>query len=114
MTNKRARILAPVVCLMGVTFTPISKSKLENYKSKQIEYSEKLKNHKEFVGMCEEYKNDYTNLADKYEQIQADYISYKKKFNENRNLNKELADLKKKREKYLNLIEEYSAKLHNF
>lgn len=113
MTKKNAIIIAIVACVLGIIFIPISNSKLENYKKKEAEYNELKKDHEEFVQMCEKYKDDYDNLSKKYEQIQEDYKSYKEKFNKNTDLNKELEELTKKKEKYLNLIEEYSSKLSN-
>lgn len=103
MTKRHARILAPVICLMGVTFTPVSKSKLDNYKSKQIEYSEKLKDNG---------SNNF-NLAERYEDAQAEYMYYKEKFNRSHNINynKQIEDLRKRREKYLNIAEEYASAL---
>ena len=47
----------------------------------------------------------------RYEQAQNDYRSYKEKYNSNTDLNKELNELLNKRDKYLNLIEEYSSKI---
>lgn len=101
MTKRHARILAPVICLMGVTFTPVSKSKLENYKSKQIEYSERLR----------DYGSNNFNIADKYEKAQSEYMYYREKFNQNINLDKQIEELRKRREKYLNLTEEYASAL---
>lgn len=63
--------------------------------------------------MCEEYKEDYSDLAVRYEQTQNEYKLYKEKYNSNTDLNKELNELLNKRDKYLNLIEEYSYKLEN-
>ena len=103
MTKRHARILAPVICLMGVTFTPVSKSKLENYKAKQIEYSERL---------GDNGSNNF-NLAERYENAQAEYMYYREKFNRNHNIdfNKQIEDLRKRRERYLNLTEEYASTL---
>ena len=110
---KKTGLLVCLVCLLAIIFTPISKSKLENYKKKEREY-EHLKNSNDaFVEMCEEYKNDYDNLSKKYEKLEKEYQLYKEKYNENRNLEKELEELKIKKDKYEKLIEEYSSNLDN-
>ena len=112
---KKYVILIPVliVGIAGVIFTPVSASDLDDYKKKQIEYNEKKKNHEDFVQMSEEYKEDYSDLAMRYEQAQNEYKLYKEKYNSNIDLNKELSELLEKRDRYLNLIEEYSSQLDN-
>lgn len=102
-----------IVGIVGIIFTPVSTSDLDDYKMKQIEYNEKKENHEDFVQMSEEYKEDYSDLAVRYEQTQNEYKLYKEKYNSNKDLNKELNELLNKRDKYLNLIEEYSSKLDN-
>lgn len=99
--------------LAGITFTPVATDHLDDYKKKQIEYNEKKKNHENFVRISEEYKEDYSDLAARYEQTQNEYRLYKEKYNSNTDLNKELNELLNKRYNYLNLIEEYSSKLDN-
>ena len=70
MTKKYLAIIALAIGVMGSIYTPISNSKLESYKKKEAEYNELKKNHEEFVKMCEEYKEDYENLSNKYDEIQ--------------------------------------------
>lgn len=114
MIKKYVRLISVlIVGIVGIIFTPVSTSDLDDYKKKQIEYNEKKKNHEDFVQMCEEYKEDYSDLAVRYEQTQNEYKLYKEKYNSNTDLNKELNELLNKRDKYLNLIEEYSYKLEN-
>lgn len=102
-----------IVGIAGIIFTPVSTSDLDDYKKKQIEYNEKKRNHEDFVQMSEEYKEDYSDLAMRYEQTQNEYKLYKEKYNSNADLNKELYKLLSKRDNYLNLIEEYSSQLDN-
>ena len=45
--------------------------------------------------------------------IKKDIIACCKKYNANKDLNKELDELRAKKEKYLNLIEEYTNQLEN-
>lgn len=97
--------------LAGITFTPVATDHLDDYKKKQVEYNEKKKNHEDFVQISEEYKENYSDLAMIYEQTQNEYKLYREKYNSNTDLNKELNELLKKRDKYLNLIEEYSSQL---
>lgn len=99
--------------LAGITFTPVATDHLDDYKKKQVEYNEKKKNHEDFVQISEEYKENYGDLVVRYEQAQNDYMSYKEKYNSNTNLNKELNELLNKRDKYLNIIEEYSSKIEH-
>lgn len=99
--------------LAGITFTPVSTDNIDDYKKKQTEYSENKKNHEDFVKMTEEYKDDYSDLVERYEQTENEYRLYKEKYNSNSDLNKELNQLVDKRDKYLNLIEEYSNELDN-
>ncbi|CDA10401.1 hypothetical protein [Intestinibacter bartlettii] len=102
-----------LIVLISVTFTPISRSKLAIYRQKEIEYNERKKQHDEFVEMCEGYKADYNNLIEEYDEITQNFNSYKEKYNANKDLNRELNELKSKKEKYLNLIEEYTKQLEN-
>lgn len=112
MIKKYIRLIPVlIVGIAGIIFTPVSTSDLDDYKKKQIEYNEKKKNHEGFVQMSEEYKEDYSDLAMRYEQTQNEYKLYREKYNSNTDLNKELNELLKKRDKYLNLIEEYSYQL---
>lgn len=114
MIKKYVRLIPVlIVGIAGVIFTPVSASDLDDYKKKQIEYNEKKKNHEDFVQMSEEYKEDYSDLAMRYEQAQNEYKLYKEKYNSNIDLNKELNELLEKRDRYLNLIEEYSSQLDN-
>lgn len=114
MIKKYVRLIPVlIVGIAGVIFTPVSASDLDDYKKKQIEYNEKKKNHEDFVQMSEEYKEDYSDLAMRYEQAQNEYKLYKEKYNSNIDLNKELSELLEKRDRYLNLIEEYSSQLDN-
>ena len=99
--------------LAGITFTQVSTDNIDDYKKKQTEYSENKKNHEDFVKMTEEYKDDYSDLVERYEQTENEYRLYKEKYNSNSDLNKELNQLVDKRDKYLNLIEEYSNELDN-
>ena len=102
-----------LIVLISVTFTPISRSKLAIYKQKEIEYNERKKQPDDFVEMCEGYKADYNNLIEEYDEITQNFNSYKEKYNANKDLNRELNELKSKKEKYLNLIEEYTKQLEN-
>lgn len=114
MIKKYVRLIPVlIVGIAGVIFTPVSASDLDDYKKKQIEYNEKKKNHEDFVQMSEEYKEDYSDLAMRYEQAKNEYKLYKEKYNSNIDLNKELNELLEKRDRYLNLIEEYSSQLDN-
>ena len=114
MIKKYVRLIPVlIVGIAGVIFTQVSASDLDDYKKKQIEYNEKKKNHEDFVQMSEEYKEDYSDLAMRYEQAQNEYKLYKEKYNSNIDLNKELSELLEKRDRYLNLIEEYSSQLDN-
>lgn len=114
MIKKYVRLIPVlIVGIAGVIFTPVSASDLDDYKKKQIEYNEKKKNHEDFVQMSEEYKEDYSDLAMRYEQAQNEYKLYREKYNSNIDLNKELNELLEKRDRYLNLIEEYSSQLDN-
>ncbi len=114
MIKKYVRLIPVlIVGIAGVIFTPVSASDLDDYKKKQIEYNEKKKNHEDFVQMSEEYKEDYSDLAMRYEQAQNEYKLYKEKYNSSIDLNKELNELLEKRDRYLNLIEEYSSQLDN-
>ena len=110
---KKYLIIFAVICITGIVFAPISNKKLESYKQKEIEYNSQKKSHEEFVQMCEEYKADYNNLSKKYDKIQEDYKLYKEEYNKDKNQKKELEELTKKKEKYINLIKEYSSGLDN-
>ena len=112
MIKKYVRLIPVlIVGIAGIIFTPVSTSDLDDYKKKQIEYNEKKRNHEDFVQMSEEYKEDYSDLAVRYEQTQNEYKLYKEKYNSNTDLNKELDELLSKRDKYLNIVEEYSSQL---
>ena len=114
MIKKYIRLIPVlVVWIAGVIFTPVSKSDLDGYKKKQIEYDEKNKNNEDFVKINEGYKKDYSDLAMRYEQSQNEYQLYREKYNSNINLNREVNELLGKRDKYLNLIEEYGSQLDN-
>lgn len=102
-----------ILLIMSVTCTPISRSELSVYKQKEVDYNERKKQHDEFVEMCEEYKSNYNNLAKEYDEIKQEFNSYKEKYNSNRDLKKELDDLKLQKQKYLSLIDKYSEELEN-
>ena len=116
MTKKHGVIVLGVaLTIITVTtankFTLIPKGELSKYEKQQIEYNELKQHSKEFTEMVEGYKKNYNNLEKKYEQTKKDYEKYKEETNID--LNKELEDLKNKKEKYTNLINEYSQKLNN-
>lgn len=114
MKKKYVRLIPVlIVGIAVVIFTPVSVSDLDDYNKKQIEYNENKKDHEDFVQMIEEYKEDYSDLAMRYEKVQNKYKLYKEKYNSNIDLNKKLNELLEKSDRYLNLIEEYSSKLDN-
>ena len=69
--------------------------------------------YEKFVSMNENYDTDYYELYENYNQLKQEFDSFKASYNENTDLNKTLEDLEYKKQKYLNLIKEYSTKLEN-
>ena len=69
--------------------------------------------YEKFVSMNENYDTDYYELYENDNQLKQEFDSFKASYNENTDLNKTLEDLEYKKQKYLNLIKEYSTKLEN-
>lgn len=103
-------IPALIVGIAGITFSPVSAVHLDDCKKKQIEYSEKKKNNNGFEQM-DKPREDYSDLAIRWEDAQNEYKYYREKYMKNMERNKELNELLSKRDRYLNLIEEYSEKI---
>ena len=102
-----------VVIVLMVICTPISRDELAKYKQKEAEYYEKERQYEEFIDINENYDTDYYELSERYNQLKQEFDLFKESYNENTDLNKKLEDLEYKKQKYLNLIEEYSSKLEN-
>ena len=106
--------LVPIVIIVLMLIcTPISRDELAKYKQKEAEYYEKESQYEEFVDINENYDTDYYELSERYNQLKQEFDLFKESYNENTDLNKKLEDLEYKKQKYLNLIEEYSSKLEN-
>ena len=106
-------LIPTIIIILMVIFTPISRDELAQYKEKEDEYYEQQMEYEKFVSMNENYDTDYYELYENYNQLKQEFDSFKASYNENTDLNKTLEDLEYKKQKYLNLIKEYSTKLEN-
>ena len=95
-------LIPTIIIILMVICTPISRDELAQYKEKEDEYYEQQMEYEKFVSMNENYN-----------QLKQEFDSFKASYNENTDLNKTLEDLEYKKQKYLNLIKEYSTKLEN-
>ena len=106
-------LIPTIIIILMVICTPISRDELAQYKEKEDEYYEQQMEYEKFVSMNENYDTDYYELYENYNQLKQEFDSFKASYNENTDLYKTLEDLEYKKQKYLNLIKEYSTKLEN-
>ena len=106
-------LIPTIIIILMVICTPISRDELAQYKEKEDEYYEQQMEYEKFVSLNENYDTDYYELYENYNQLKQEFDSFKASYNENTDLNKTLEDLEYKKQKYLNLIKEYSTKLEN-
>ena len=104
-------LIPTIIIILMVICKPISRDELAQYKEKEDEYYEQQMEYEKFVSMNENYDTDYYELYENYNQLKQEFDSFKASYNENTDLNKTLEDLEYKKQKYLNLIKEYSTKL---
>lgn len=110
--RKHTKILSVlIVWVTGLIFTPISSSHADDYKRRQIEYSEKKKNDKDWIQSNKEDKYEFCDLATRYEEAENEYRACRERFNNSLNSNNELEKFLNKRRDYLNIMEEYSERV---
>lgn len=111
--NKKYIAIFILMILFFSVYTPISRSKVALYERELKEFNEAQESYNQFVEMHQYCQNNYDELAKLYEDTQKEFKEYQRKYNENSDSYKELKKLEDKKDKYQEMIEEYSSELED-